>query len=677
MLFQQQGQGDSSVVDSDGGVDVRVGVGVGTNGTCIAQFDNETATAAATVKAKKKKEKKKKKAKVVVIPKEPEIIIIKEKKVVQVKHIRNELTHEQLQRIHKEEGYEYDSSSSSSSLSSTKPIPSTETIQERMTIESKTKSYYQSIIDSIHSAEREVQQLQNHRDIIQSHVMQLQEQVESNELLSLLSLVSSGTLGTSGASSSSSSSGILKKIRKMDPTVEKPNVGIPSLVSFLSSTSSSSSSSTNSNPNEPKPMSMSIRNVPTENLKHNIYEPIYKEIQTIIHQYQNGIISVHDFASILEDTDFSWREYGNGNGHGNTQVCDVNFLTTTMELDKYGDDWDYGDDDDYYNDDDYEDDDEDDYLEDREEEEEDDEEYEMIKMTYASHEDLSSNMKHVLSSMEEKLSYAPQSDGESKSLLPLPDEKLFTLEKNLLGDLESHLSGLIEERESKFVQLKTEVAQFQSKVEALRMKSFNANTNNVVVESGSCAKEYDVEYMMKHALKNVIHDGMDVDKAMRLIITSYNKKYGGANGDHGDDDDDDDDEEYNNDSFLLNEDELEELKTKPFFRELRQKLDYEGNMSDNDGDKGKRTLKELMNAPMVPQTIRAFDEGIEMVAGYNEALDQAIDFIAGLNADDDDNGVDEGTVGKTIETGLYHLLDKVEFPDQFYDMKKKAGILLQ
>ena len=108
------------------------------------------------------------------------------------------------------------------------------------------------------------------------------------------------------------------------------------------------------------------------------------------------------------------------------------------------------------------------------------------------------------------------------------------------------------------------------------------------------------------------------------------------------------------------------------------KVRYE-NRSNNGGggSGGEATLKDMMNVPIIPQMLRSLDEGIEMVAGYNEALDQVIDFIAGLNSDASVGNDEEGTVGKTIESGLLHLLGKVDVPNQFYDMKKKAGIFLQ
>ena len=96
----------------------------------------------------------------------------------------------------------------------------------------------------------------------------------------------------------------------------------------------------------------------------------------------------------------------------------------------------------------------------------------------------------------------------------------------------------------------------------------------------------------------------------------------------------------------------------------------------------KNTMKDFMNAPMVPYIIKALDEGIEMIAGYNESLDRIIDFIAGFSAKSDD-GYDygqygkeeEGSVGKTIESGLVRLLTKIEIPQKIIKMNEKAGIL--
>mmetsp|Transcript_4600 Transcript_4600/g.5156 ORF Transcript_4600/g.5156 Transcript_4600/m.5156 type:complete len:320 (+) Transcript_4600:665-1624(+) len=182
-------------------------------------------------------------------------------------------------------------------------------------------------------------------------------------------------------------------------------------------------------------------------------------------------------------------------------------------------------------------------------------------------------------------------------------------------------------------------------------------------DGGNCVSRKNVEIWMKRGLECVIRLDMHVQNAMHRIVQ---EEYG------------DDSEEY--------ETILETLDDNFYSLQQQQKAHDDAIRSENEnynhGVKGKKTLNQFLNKPIVPHIIKVIDESVEMIAGYSDGLDRAIDFVAAFSErnTDSDSGFnshhEEGSVGTTIENGLHYLLGQVELPHQIEDMKEKAGILL-
>jgi hypothetical protein len=253
-------------------------------------------------------------------------------------------------------------------------------------------------------------------------------------------------------------------------------------------------------------------------------------------------------------------------------------------------------------------------------------------------------------------------DNNAAVAVPLTEENATMLQKKLKSEMKNTYFILLEDIESKYSTIQNAAQGFTWNVEKtirnIKDAQLGGNNSNNKNQESKCANPENVHDMMKRTLEYVIHNNMDVRDAMNLIIQQYNNEI--------------EDLDIN---AIINEKDLDEL---PVFQEPKQnKRDLE---SSGLVETKQQTLKELMNLPIVPKTIQAVDEGIEMIAGYNEALDRIIDFIAGLNESESMYGgsgnEEEATVGKTIESGLVRILDKIDVPKELDAMKEKAGILL-
>lgn len=88
--------------------------------------------------------------------------------------------------------------------------------------------------------------------------------------------------------------------------------------------------------------------------------------------------------------------------------------------------------------------------------------------------------------------------------------------------------------------------------------------------------------------------------------------------------------------------------------------------SDDKSEEAKKTLRDTMlSLPIYPKVIEAIDASVEFVAGYSDVVDQIIDAIG---------GVEEGGVGKNLESKLNELASKVQVPLEFEAWKRKLGM---
>lgn len=86
---------------------------------------------------------------------------------------------------------------------------------------------------------------------------------------------------------------------------------------------------------------------------------------------------------------------------------------------------------------------------------------------------------------------------------------------------------------------------------------------------------------------------------------------------------------------------------------------------EDDRETQLRTLKDLVSTPLYHKFIEAIDSSVDFVGGYNEALDNLIESIGG----NEDFGV-----GKNVRAVLDKLLSKVQVPDEYSQLEKKAGV---
>ena len=89
--------------------------------------------------------------------------------------------------------------------------------------------------------------------------------------------------------------------------------------------------------------------------------------------------------------------------------------------------------------------------------------------------------------------------------------------------------------------------------------------------------------------------------------------------------------------------------------------------SDDKSEEAKKTLRDTMlSLPIYPKVIEAIDASVEFVAGYSDVVDQIIDAIG---------GVEEGGVGKNLESKLNELASRVQVPLEFEAWKRKLGMM--
>lgn len=266
---------------------------------------------------------------------------------------------------------------------------------------------------------------------------------------------------------------------------------------------------------------------------------------------------------------------------------------------------------------------------------------------YATKDDLNvqvNNVKEDLKQLYNKFGKIdPSSSISVEDILAslLTNKSLSLLKENIALKVKKTMDEAQQQANDKYHQLVETKENIESNINYLmKISSSQSDQGN---DDSMCVDKEEVEYIMTAALKYAIHHGMELNDAMERVIDDYNSEY------------------INKDA--LNSEDLENI---PTFLEPKNV-----NVVNQ-----KEKLQDLLNIPLVPYSIKALDEGIEMITGYNEALDRLIDFISGFSETDDG---EDGTVGKSVESGLVYLLSyfnnihHVHVPFQ----KDKAGILLK
>lgn len=266
---------------------------------------------------------------------------------------------------------------------------------------------------------------------------------------------------------------------------------------------------------------------------------------------------------------------------------------------------------------------------------------------YATKDDLNvqvNNVKEDLKQLYNKFGKIdPSSSISVEDILAslLTNKSLSLLKENIALKVKKTMDEAQQQANDKYNQLVETKENIESNINYLmKISSSQSDQGN---DDSMCVDKEEVEYIMTAALKYAIHHGMELNDAMERVIDDYNSEY------------------INKDA--LNSEDLENI---PTFLEPKNV-----NVVNQ-----KEKLQDLLNIPLVPYSIKALDEGIEMITGYNEALDRLIDFISGFSETDDG---EDGTVGKSVESGLVYLLSyfnnihHVHVPFQ----KDKAGILLK
>lgn len=222
---------------------------------------------------------------------------------------------------------------------------------------------------------------------------------------------------------------------------------------------------------------------------------------------------------------------------------------------------------------------------------------------------------------------------------------------------------------AKYQELRIKAEEFQLNVEDAAF-SVDAFQPKIDPEDDICVNQTEVEHLVHTSLNHVMRNSMDVHTAMKTLIDDYNTNLKESRKNKPTNDPQ---------RMEISYDVLEEVPTFQIPSTVMQSVNHKQN-----------TFKEFMNVPMVPYIIKALDEGVETIAGYNESLARMIDFIAGLTASNREDGSgggyeyeygrhreeeDEGSVGKTIESGLLRFLNKFDVPQKLTNMNQKAGIL--
>jgi hypothetical protein len=81
-----------------------------------------------------------------------------------------------------------------------------------------------------------------------------------------------------------------------------------------------------------------------------------------------------------------------------------------------------------------------------------------------------------------------------------------------------------------------------------------------------------------------------------------------------------------------------------------------------------KTVWSMVDNAMIPTLIQKIDEGVEAISGYSELVDGIIDYVIGEEGD-------EESVGKVLERNFKSVLGQIHLPQEWFDMKEKAGIL--
>ncbi len=534
----------------------------------------------------------------------PSIVVTKEKEppkpkerpiqiqTVIVEKVRDELTQEQLQRIHSEFQNELSSSSSTSSSSSSSKtdgnkiingniyIQRINTLQNLLEKVTYTRNFNKQIYDKTNAL------LQN------SQPSKLFDpKVQSLMKTSMHRLVASNPMD-----------GGERKVAQMKAKYDEEQIQkikIDSLVTFLQ-------------------RDMNYRDMDVDQLKDEVLKPIEEEFERLLEMYGNGDFSINDIRNVFAKHGINLNNYYENK-------CDRNYLKIDYDL--------YGPIESEEVNEEMEEKNEIEEKEEEEEEQEDDPEDGM----YATKNYLSNYIGTVMEDLEKHFSEA----NESLSIF-IRNKNQLTLKEKAFETLRQRFNHASQTTKSKFDTFSLKLRNFITSIE--NYKNLGIPNNVPYDEEELCTQVDEVEDIVMFAVKYVERLGMEVDDAIKLIIENFNLQ---------------NDEEYHVDYEEINP--LPEIAQPEFLNNVVER---------------RETFKELMNTPMVHASIKSLNQGIDIISGYNDALDRLIDFIAGFSkSDNNGDGHEEGTFGESIETALVRLLNNFNMPTQMSDKHGKAGIL--
>jgi hypothetical protein len=506
-----------------------------------------------------------------------------------VKKVRDELTQEQLQRIHAEFQNELSSSSSSSGNNNNgkneiidgniynQRINTLQKLLEKVT---HTRNFNKQIIDKTNAI------------LEQSKPSKLFDpKIQSLMKISMHRVLSATPMG-----------GGERKVQEMkdkydDEQVKK--IKIDSLVSFLKRDGN-------------------YRDMEVDQLKNEILKPIEEEFETLLEMYGNGEFGINDIENAFAFHNIDLNSY-------NEKKCDRKFLKIDPDL--YGPNIE-------------EEDEEEENIEEEVDEKEEEEDPE--DGIFATKNHLMKYVETIEQDLEKYFSEALAASGNEYLNIVIRNEKDSTLKEKAFETLRQRFNHASQHAKSKFDSLFNRFRSFQSSIDNYRRYGI---ANDVRYDENEiCTQLDEVEDIMMFALKYVERLGMEVNDAIRLIITNFNQQ--------------------NSEDYHIDYDEINMLPevTQP---EYLNNFERRG------------TFKELMNTPIVPASLKSLNQGVDIISGYSDALDRLIDFIAGLSKSENNGGDDEeeGTIGESIETGLVRMLNNFNMPKQLSKKHGKAGIL--
>lgn len=419
----------------------------------------------------------------IVLTKEKEPLKPKERPIqiqtVTVEKVRDELTQEQLQRIHTEFQNELSSSSSSSSSSNHN---NGENIIINGNIYNQRINALQNLLDKVtHTRNFNKQILDKTNDILQkSQPSKLFDpKVQSLMKHSMHRLVSANP-GLGGERK-------VAQIKEKYDEEQVQKIKIDTLISFLK-------------------RDWNYRDMEVDQLKNEVLKPIEKEFEMLLEMYGNGDFGIRDIGNAFANHGIDLNSY-------TENKCDRNYLKIDSglyepNLDHEG----------------FE-----EVNEEREEKNEEEEKEEKEEQEehpedgiYATKNHLSNYIRTVQQDLEKHFSEAlAASNSESLNIL-IRNEKQSTLKEKAIETLRQRFNHASQNAKSKFDSFSLKLRNFQTSIENYK----NLGIPNTVPydEEELCTQVDEVEDIMMFAVKYVERLGMEVNDVIKLIIENFNQQ---------------------------------------------------------------------------------------------------------------------------------------------------------